>query len=157
MVDSRTHRASRAQVDSPLSLDFAPFETCVFAFSVIGATSIMSDGKSNWLKGLVLCAAYTVLAAVRWASAASRSLGRDCQAQVAFAAAHSAPFDRCILHLGCAAAECVKPPPGLVRQAFFFHVDPPGINGAKWVNKDRLPAGASFSAPTIGGAATVEG
>mmetsp|Transcript_23591 Transcript_23591/g.56853 ORF Transcript_23591/g.56853 Transcript_23591/m.56853 type:complete len:176 (+) Transcript_23591:1267-1794(+) len=72
-------------VNSPLSLDFAPFETCVFAFSVIGATSIMSDGKSNWLKGLVLCAAYVVLAA-----------------------------------------------------AFFFHVDPPGVDGAKWVNKDNL-------------------
>ncbi|KAL3930076.1 MAG: hypothetical protein SGPRY_001689 [Prymnesium sp.] len=51
-------------VNASLSLDFAPFETCVFAFSVIGATSIMSDGKSNWLKGLVLCAAYVVLAAV---------------------------------------------------------------------------------------------
>jgi len=72
-------------VGAPLSLDFAPFETCVFAFSVIGATSIMSDGKSNWLKGLVLVAAYAVLAC-----------------------------------------------------AFFFHVDPPGINGAKWVNKDQL-------------------
>ena len=52
-------------VDAPLSLDFAPFETGCFVFTVIGTTSILSDGKSNWLKGLVLCAAYVVLAAVR--------------------------------------------------------------------------------------------
>jgi len=73
-------------VGSPLSLDFAPFETGVFAFSIIGATSILADGKSNWLKGLVLVVAYAVLAA-----------------------------------------------------AFFFHTDPPGVNGAAWEDKDALP------------------
>ena len=121
-------------VGAPLSLDFAPFETGVFVFSappascvppplaraapracrapaatppvrhpraaardaaapiptwqVLGATTIMADGRSNWLKGLVLVAAYVVLAA-----------------------------------------------------AFFFHEDPPGVNGATWVNKDVLHSG----------------
>ena len=49
----------------------------------------MADGRSNWLKGLVLVAAYVVLAA-----------------------------------------------------AFFFHEDPPGVNGATWDNKDELPLGS---------------
>ena len=66
-------------VGAPLSLDFLPFETGVFVFSVLGATTVMADGRSNWLKGLVLAA------------------------------------------------------------AFFFHEDPPGVNGATWDNKDVLP------------------
>ena len=78
-------------VGAPLSLDFLPFETGVFVFSVLGATTVMADGRSNWLKGLVLVAAYLVLAA-----------------------------------------------------AFFFHEDPPGVNGATWDNKDVLP-GATFN------------
>ena len=57
-------------------------------WQVLGATTIMADGRSNWLKGLVLVAAYVVLAA-----------------------------------------------------AFFFHEDPPGVNGATWVNKDVLHSG----------------
>lgn len=50
-------------VGAPLSLDFYPFETGVFVFSVLGATTIMADGRSHWLKGLVLVSAYVVLAA----------------------------------------------------------------------------------------------
>ena len=53
-------------VGAPLSLDFLPFETGVFVFSVLGATTVMADGRSNWLKGLVLVAAYLVLAAAFW-------------------------------------------------------------------------------------------
>mmetsp|Transcript_1901 Transcript_1901/g.5069 ORF Transcript_1901/g.5069 Transcript_1901/m.5069 type:complete len:311 (-) Transcript_1901:137-1069(-) len=53
-------------VGAPLSLDFAPFETGVFVFSILGASAVVSDGRSHWLKGVVLVAAYAVLAAAFW-------------------------------------------------------------------------------------------
>ena len=30
----------------------------------------------------------------------------------------------------------------VLAAAFFFHEDPPGVNGATWDNKDELPLGA---------------
>jgi len=86
-----------AAVGAPLSLDFAPFETGVFLCSILGATSIMADGRSNWLKGVVLIAAYVVLAA-----------------------------------------------------AFYFHQDPPGVNGATWANKDLTPDRCAGKRPPPG-------
>jgi Ca2+:H+ antiporter len=48
-------------VGQPMDLDFKPFELVAVAVSVLIANSISSDGKSNWLEGTLLLAAYTVL------------------------------------------------------------------------------------------------
>jgi Ca2+:H+ antiporter len=45
----------------PMDLDFNPFELVAVAVSVLIANSISSDGKSNWLEGTLLLAAYAVL------------------------------------------------------------------------------------------------
>ncbi|MEM6503153.1 MAG: calcium/proton exchanger [Cyanobacteria bacterium P01_C01_bin.89] len=46
----------------PMDLNFQPFEIVAIAVSVLIANSISSDGESNWLEGLLLLAAYVVLA-----------------------------------------------------------------------------------------------
>jgi Ca2+:H+ antiporter len=46
----------------PMDLDFNAFELVAVAVSVLIANSISSDGKSNWLEGTLLLAAYAVLA-----------------------------------------------------------------------------------------------
>lgn len=45
----------------PMDLDFNPFELVAVAVAVLIANSISSDGKSNWLEGTLLLAAYAVL------------------------------------------------------------------------------------------------
>ncbi|ALF53362.1 cation transporter [Nostoc piscinale CENA21] len=45
----------------PMDLDFNPFELVAVTVAVLIANSISSDGKSNWLEGTLLLAAYTVL------------------------------------------------------------------------------------------------
>jgi Ca2+:H+ antiporter len=46
----------------PMDLDFNPFELVAVAVAVLITNSISSDGKSNWLEGTLLLAAYSVLA-----------------------------------------------------------------------------------------------
>lgn len=48
-------------IGQPMDLDFKPFELVAVVVSVLIANSISSDGKSNWLEGTLLLAAYTVL------------------------------------------------------------------------------------------------
>lgn len=45
----------------PMDLDFNPFELVAVGVAVLIANSISSDGRSNWLEGTLLLAAYTVL------------------------------------------------------------------------------------------------
>lgn len=45
----------------PMDLDFNPFELIAVAVAVLIANSISSDGKSNWLEGTLLLAAYAIL------------------------------------------------------------------------------------------------
>jgi Ca2+:H+ antiporter len=45
----------------PMDLDFNPFELVAVAVSVLIANSISSDGRSNWLEGTLLLAAYAVV------------------------------------------------------------------------------------------------
>jgi len=45
----------------PMDLDFNPFELVAVTVAVLIANSISSDGKSNWLEGTLLLAAYVVL------------------------------------------------------------------------------------------------
>jgi len=49
-------------LDKPMDLNFNPFELVAVAVSVLIANSISSDGRSNWLEGTLLLAAYIVLA-----------------------------------------------------------------------------------------------
>lgn len=46
----------------PMDLDFNPFELVAVVVAVLIANSISSDGRSNWLEGILLLAAYLVLA-----------------------------------------------------------------------------------------------
>ncbi len=46
----------------PMDLDFNPFELVAVVVAVLIANSISSDGRSNWLEGTLLLAAYAVLA-----------------------------------------------------------------------------------------------
>ncbi|MDF5724040.1 MAG: calcium/proton exchanger [Rhizonema sp. PD37] len=45
----------------PMDLNFKPLELLAVIVSVIIANSISSDGRSNWLEGIMLLATYTVL------------------------------------------------------------------------------------------------
>lgn len=45
----------------PMDLNFNPFELVAVAVSVLIANSVSSDGRSNWLEGILLLAAYAVL------------------------------------------------------------------------------------------------
>ncbi|OUC16594.1 MAG: calcium/proton exchanger [Alkalinema sp. CACIAM 70d] len=45
----------------PMDLNFNPFELVAVAVAVLITNSISSDGKSNWLEGTLLLAAYAVL------------------------------------------------------------------------------------------------
>jgi len=46
----------------PMDLSFNPFELVAVAVAVLISNSISSDGRSNWLEGSLLIAAYTVIA-----------------------------------------------------------------------------------------------
>ncbi|MGQ4646855.1 calcium/proton exchanger [Lyngbya aestuarii] len=48
-------------IGQPMDLDFNPFELVAVAVAVLIANSISSDGKSNWLEGILLLAAYAVV------------------------------------------------------------------------------------------------
>ena len=45
----------------PMDLDFNPFELVAVVVSVLIVNSISSDGKSNWLEGILLLATYAIL------------------------------------------------------------------------------------------------
>ncbi|KAM3113542.1 calcium/proton exchanger [Phormidesmis sp. 146-33] len=45
----------------PMDLNFNPFELVAVAVAVLITNSISSDGRSNWLEGILLLAAYVVL------------------------------------------------------------------------------------------------
>ncbi len=49
-------------IGQPMDLDFNPFELVAVAVAVLITNSISSDGKSNWLEGMLLLAAYAILA-----------------------------------------------------------------------------------------------
>jgi Ca2+:H+ antiporter len=48
-------------IGQPMDLNFNLFELLAVAVSVLIANSISSDGKSNWLEGLLLLATYMIL------------------------------------------------------------------------------------------------
>jgi Ca2+:H+ antiporter len=46
----------------PMDLSFSPFEVAAVAVAVLVANSISSDGRSNWLEGVLLLATYMIIA-----------------------------------------------------------------------------------------------
>ncbi|KAI8827275.1 uncharacterized protein EV422DRAFT_34358 [Fimicolochytrium jonesii] len=48
-------------IGQPLSLDFSAFETSVLFVSVFVVNSVIQDGRTNWLEGAMLLAAYVVV------------------------------------------------------------------------------------------------
>ncbi|MCD8490282.1 calcium/proton exchanger [Kamptonema cortianum] len=48
--------------NQPMDLDFNPFELVAVTVAVLIANSVSSDGRSDWLEGSLLLAAYVVLA-----------------------------------------------------------------------------------------------
>lgn len=50
----------------PMTLDFGGLHTCVMVLSVLIVMSIVSDGRSNWLEGWMLTAAYVFIAVMYW-------------------------------------------------------------------------------------------
>ncbi|TPX72654.1 hypothetical protein SpCBS45565_g00225 [Spizellomyces sp. 'palustris'] len=48
--------------DQPLSLAFSAFETSVMFVSVFVVNSVIQDGQTNWLEGVMLLGAYIVIA-----------------------------------------------------------------------------------------------
>lgn len=47
----------------PMNLEFEPFELVAVAMAVLVTNSISTDGRSNWLEGILLLVAYSVVAA----------------------------------------------------------------------------------------------
>lgn len=48
-------------IGQPMDLNFNPFELVAVAVAVLVANSISSDGRSNWLEGILLLATYILL------------------------------------------------------------------------------------------------
>ncbi|KZT29874.1 hypothetical protein NEOLEDRAFT_1174860 [Neolentinus lepideus HHB14362 ss-1] len=53
-------------LDKPLALLFDPFESVVLYISVHTMTSVVQDGKSNWLEGAILICLYAIIAVAFW-------------------------------------------------------------------------------------------
>ncbi len=60
----------------PMDLDFHPFELVAVAVAVLIANSISSDGRSNWLEGILLLAAYIVLGFAFYFHPAIETIGK---------------------------------------------------------------------------------
>jgi len=52
--------------DVPMTLDFRIFDATVLLLSVFLASSVLQNGSSNWLQGVMLCATYVLLAIICW-------------------------------------------------------------------------------------------
>ena len=46
----------------PLDMNFHPFPTALLFVSVLVTTNCTTDGRSNWLEGLMLVSAYIMVA-----------------------------------------------------------------------------------------------
>ncbi|CEH13548.1 calcium proton exchanger [Ceraceosorus bombacis] len=53
-------------IDQPLTLYFQTFETVVLIASVVLVNSLIQDGRSNYIEGVMLCALYAVAAISFW-------------------------------------------------------------------------------------------
>ncbi|KAF8340660.1 calcium/proton exchanger [Cantharellus anzutake] len=53
-------------IGKPLTLLFDPFESIVLFLAVLTVAFCISDGKSNWLEGMILLSLYVILAVAFW-------------------------------------------------------------------------------------------
>jgi len=53
----------------PMTLNFHIFETAVLLIACIGCSFVLMDGRSHWLKGVILIFSYLMIAAAFWAHA----------------------------------------------------------------------------------------
>jgi len=53
-------------LDQPMNLDFGIMNTAVLILSVLVVLTMVIDGRSNWLKGYMLCTAYTFISILYW-------------------------------------------------------------------------------------------
>ncbi|KAH6909098.1 Sodium/calcium exchanger protein-domain-containing protein [Coprinopsis sp. MPI-PUGE-AT-0042] len=53
-------------INKPLTLLMDPFHSMVLFISVQTASHVISDGKSNWLEGVILIALYVIIAVTFW-------------------------------------------------------------------------------------------
>merc|ERR1719203_2247329 len=55
-------------LDEPMDLVFGKMNTSVMILSVLVALTLVMDGRSNWLKGFMLCTAYIFEAVLYWST-----------------------------------------------------------------------------------------
>ena len=60
-------------MDVPMDLDFHPMETVTVILTVITVAIMIQDGKSTWLKGVLLIVIYICIGAAFWAHSDPRS------------------------------------------------------------------------------------
>jgi len=53
-------------MDQPMSLNFSSFETIAFLVAVLMVTTLLKNGESNWLQGVMLMAVYLIIATAFW-------------------------------------------------------------------------------------------
>ena len=53
-------------IDQPMTLYFHGFESTIMLVSVLLANSLIQDGESNWLEGMMLIGTYTIIALAFW-------------------------------------------------------------------------------------------
>jgi Ca2+:H+ antiporter len=68
-------------IGQPLSLDFKPFETVVLFVTVAIVSSVINTGRSDWLKGMLFLAAYSLVAASFWLHGDDAALNSEDSAQ----------------------------------------------------------------------------
>jgi Ca2+:H+ antiporter len=50
----------------PMSLDFHPFQLFVMLMSVLMVSSVLANGRTNWLEGAMLLFAYIIISMIYW-------------------------------------------------------------------------------------------
>ncbi len=53
-------------IDQPMSLNFSAFETISFLVAVLMVTTLLKNGESNWLQGVMLMSVYVIIATAFW-------------------------------------------------------------------------------------------
>eukprot|EP00747_Dinoflagellata_sp_TGD_P016482 gnl/TRDRNA2_/TRDRNA2_125148_c0_seq1.p1 gnl/TRDRNA2_/TRDRNA2_125148_c0~~gnl/TRDRNA2_/TRDRNA2_125148_c0_seq1.p1 ORF type:complete len:384 (+),score=70.99 gnl/TRDRNA2_/TRDRNA2_125148_c0_seq1:116-1153(+) len=53
-------------LDRPLDLDFHPLNTSILIMAVLIVFSIVTDGRTHWIEGYMLCVAYAMVAILYW-------------------------------------------------------------------------------------------
>jgi len=53
-------------LDQPMDLNFGAFNAGVFLLTVFLVGSVLQDGASNWLEGVMLLGTYVMIAVISW-------------------------------------------------------------------------------------------